>query len=246
VGRAQEAEALLRTIEAEVAREHAPLPEPGAPPAAKHSRSVASLLSAAIFPRMIVGAVTLVVINSLIYGFVTWLPTFFVNEGRSIAASFAYSLLITIGAPVGSGIGAFTADSWGRKRTIIGASILTIVFGAIYPFITNPVLLPAAGFTLMIPIYVQVTLLFAIYVPELFPTEVRLRASGICNTFGRGATIVTPFCVVALYRAYGVRGVLGLMIGLLIVQLFVVLRYGVEPKKRRLEELDAVAGNVSN
>jgi putative MFS transporter len=92
----------------------------------------------------------------------------------------------------------------------------------------------------MIPIYVQVTLLFAIYVPELFPTEVRMRASGICNTLGRGATIVTPFFVVALYRAYGVRGVLALMIGLLIVQIFVVQRFGVEPKKRRLEELDAV------
>jgi hypothetical protein len=33
---------------------------------------------------------------------------------------------------------------------------------------------------------VLVALLFAIYVPELFPTEVRLRASGICNTLGRG------------------------------------------------------------
>ena len=44
----------------------------------------------------------------------------------------------------------------------------------------------------MIPIYPLVTVCFAVYIPELFPTEVRLRASGICNTFGRGATIVTP------------------------------------------------------
>ena len=56
----------------------------------------------------------------------------------------------------------------------------------------------------MIPIYVLVAVLFAIYIPELFPTEIRMRASGICNTFGRGATIVTPFVVIALFKVYGV------------------------------------------
>jgi putative MFS transporter len=95
------------------------------------------------------------------------------------------------------------------------------------------------GFVLMIPIYMLVTVLFAVYIPELFPTEVRMRASGICNTFGRGATILTPFVVVALFRSYQVGGVLAFLIALLIVQIIVVARFGVEPKKRRLEELDA-------
>jgi hypothetical protein len=42
---------------------------------------------------------------------------------------------------------------------------------------------------------------------------------------------------VALYRSYGVGGVLSLMIGLLVVQIFVVLFFGLEPKKRSLEEI---------
>jgi len=67
-----------------------------------------------------------------------------------------------------------------------------------------------------------------------------MRAAGICNTFGRGATIITPFLVVALLKAYGIGGVLSLMVGLLIVQIVVVFFFGVEPRKRRLEELDAV------
>jgi putative MFS transporter len=188
---------------------------------------------------MIVGAVTLIVANTLIYGFVTWLPTFFVQGGRSIARSFAYSFLILVGAPVGSAVGALTADSWGRKQTIIGASLATILLGGIYPFISSPILLLIAGFLLVIPIYVQVTLLFAIYIPELFPTDVRMRAAGICNTFGRGATIITPFIVVALFRSSGIGGVLSLMIGLLIVQIVVVFFFGVEPKKLRLEEIEA-------
>ena len=179
--------------------------------------------------------------NTLIYGFVTWLPTFFVTQGRSIASSFLYSFIISAGAPVGSAIGTLTADSWGRKPVIIGASVMTIAVGGIYPFIAKPMLLLAAGFALVVSIYIQVTLLFAIYVPELFPTDVRMRAAGICNTAGRAATMITPFFVVALLRSYGIAGVLGMIIGLLVVQIIVVLLFGVEPRKRSLEEMDSEA-----
>jgi putative MFS transporter len=208
----------------------------------KHSRDFSSLASPAILPRMILGSVSLIVINSLLYGFVTWLPTFFVLQGLSIARSFTYSLVMAVGAPIGSAIGALTADSWGRKPTIIGASLLTIAIGSFYPFITSPLILMAVGFALIVPIYVLVALLFAVYIPELFPTEIRLRASGICNTFGRGAIIFTSYIVVALYRSRGVGGVLVYMIGLLVVEILVVLTLGVEPKKRRLEEIETETG----
>jgi putative MFS transporter len=239
VGRTEEAEALLRAIEHEVSLHHGPLPDPDHSPPAMHSRGLGSLVDRVLLPRMIVGATTLIVVNTLIFGFVTWLPTFFVQEGRSIASSLSSSLIISLGAPLGTALGAFTADSWGRKPTIIGASLLTIVIGSVYPFVKDPAQLMMVGFLLMIPIYVLVAVLFAVYIPELFPTEVRMRASGICNTFGRGATILTPFIVVALFRAYEVQGVLGFLIGLLVVQIVVVVRFGVEPKKRRLEEIDS-------
>jgi len=121
----------------------------------------------------------------------------------------------------------------------VGASLITILIGSFYPFIANPALLMVVGFSLIVPIYVLVALLFAIYIPELFPTEVRLRASGICNTFGRGAIIFMPFVVVALFKSHGIAGVLAFMIALLIVQIAVVLMLGVEPKKRRLEEIES-------
>ena len=237
VGRTEESDAILRAVELETSLHHTPPPPAAAPPVA-HSRGLSSLLSPVLLPRMIVGATTLIVVNTLVFGFVTWLPTFFVQQGRSIVSSLGYSLVISLGAPLGSALGALTADSWGRKPSIIGASVLSIAIGAVYPFIKAPTTLQVVGFLLMIPIYVLVTLLFAVYIPELFPTEVRMRASGICNTFGRGATILTPFIVVSLFRSYGVGGVVGFLIGLLFVQIFVVLLFGVEPRKRRLEEID--------
>jgi putative MFS transporter len=239
VGRFDEAETLMRKIEAEAqAVSGKPLPEPAPPAAAAPSRSLSSLWAPPLLPRMLVGCVALVVINTLLYGFMTWLPTFFVKQGLTVATSFQYSMLMSIGAPVGSAIGALTADRWGRKPTIVISSLAAIVFGFIYPFVSDPVLLPVVGFALTVPIYVLVALLFAIYIPELFPTEVRLRASGICNTVGRGATIATPFLVVSLFTDFGIRGVLTLMIGLLIALIAVVLLFGVESGKRSLEQME--------
>lgn len=238
VGRAEQAEILLQSIEREVSEKHGPLPSPQPPAPVSHSWTFESLFHGTLLPRMIVGITTLIVMNTLIFGFVTWLPSFFVQEGLGIARSFNYSLVMSLGAPIGSAIGAFTADFWGRRPTIIAASSISIVLGGIYPFIKAPNELMLVGFLLMISIYILVSLLFAIYVPELFPTEVRLRAAGICNTFGRGATIVTPFVAVALFHAYGMGGVLRLMLVLLVLQIVVVLLFGVEPKMRRLEELE--------
>jgi putative MFS transporter len=236
VGRKEEAEALMQTIELE-ASQGQPLPAPALAPAVAPSSSISTLFTQPLLSRMIVGSICLITINTLLYGFVTWLPVFFIKQGLSVATSFSYALLMALGAPVGSAIGALTADRWGRKPTIIGSSLITVALGIIYPMISDPILLPAVGFLLTIPIYVLVALLFGIYIPELFPTEVRLRASGIVNTLGRGATIVTPFLVVMLFEARGVAGVMSLMIGLLIVQIIAVAGFGIETRHRRLEEL---------
>jgi putative MFS transporter len=235
-GRTQEAEALLEAIEKEAAMS-GPLPPP-APPVALPPFSLGSLFSRQLFPSMVVGSVSLIMINTLIFGFVQWLPTFFVQQGMSITRSFGYTLVIVTGSPIGAALGAFCADFFGRKRSLIGAGILTIVFGTIYPLVQDPVLLLTVGFFLIIAIYVQVAILFGVYTPELFPTEVRLRGNGICNTLGRGATIVSPFIVLSLFASYGVAGVLALMLGLVAVSMAVVAILGIEPAKRPLEDLE--------
>ena len=238
-GRDDEAEALLQTIEKEAATA-GPLPLPGT---SKPVRDLgfASLFTRAFLPRIIVGSVVLISINTLIAGFVLWLPTFFVQQGLTIARSLAYTSVFAIASLVGCAIGAYTADAFGRKRSIIGASLLTIVFGIIYPQVHDPVYLLSVGFLLIVSIYIQTAMLFGVYSTELFPTEVRLRGNGFCNTLGRAATIVSPFATAYLFGLYGVAGVIGMLIGLLILQIIVVGTMGVEPAKRGLEDVDAEA-----
>jgi MFS transporter, putative metabolite:H+ symporter len=234
-GRTEEAEALMQTIEREVAAV-ALLPPPGVVPSPPNL-GLRDLFSARLLPSMAVGSVVLITINALIFGFVNWLPTFFVQQGLGVTRSLAYTLVIVSGSLVGCAIGALAADRLGRRKTIIGASLWTIVLGGIYPFATEPETVLGTGFLLIVGIYVLTAMLYGVYTSELFPTEVRLRANGICNMFGRGATIVTPLIVVALFSAYGVGGVLCFMIGLLVIQIVVVWAWGIEPALRGLETL---------
>lgn len=233
-GRTAEAEALVSQIEQECGAASLP-PLPPAAPAKSFAAS--ELFGPVLLPRMILGSIVLIVINTLIFGFVTWLPTFFVQQGMTLTKSFTYTLIMSLAAPVGCAIGASLADRIGRRMTIVGGSIFTIVFGLIYPMMSAPVAFVGVGFCLLLSIYVQVALLYGVYTPELFPTEIRLRANGICNMLGRGATIVSPFIVVSLFKSYGISGVTSLMIGLLIIQIIAVLALGIEPAKRGLEEL---------
>lgn len=235
-GRLEEAETLMLAIEQEASEgRNLPQPAPAKPAAAV---ALSTLLGPKLLPSMVVGSVALITVNTLIFGFVTWLPQFFVQQGLTITRSFAYTLVIVLGSPIGCALGAVCADYFGRRPSIIGSSLLVILFGAVYPFVHEPAVLLAVGFLLIVSIYVQVAILFGVYTPELFPTEVRLRANGICNTIGRAATIVSPMIVVALFQGYGVGGVLALMIGLLVVQIVVVWAWGIEPARRRLEEIE--------
>jgi MFS transporter, putative metabolite:H+ symporter len=235
-GQTAEAEALMQEIERE-ASGGKPLPPP-APAAPVVEYTFASLFSPVLLPRLVVGCVVLVAVNTLIFGFVNWLPTFFGQQGISITKSLTYTMVLASGSLVGCAIGAWSADRFGRKPTIIGASLLSIVAGWAYPYMVAPEMLLSVGFALIVGIYILTAVLYGVYTTELFPTEVRLRANGLCNMLGRGATVVSPFIVLSLFKSYGVQGVLALMIGLLILQILVVAIWGIETSKRGLETLD--------
>jgi putative MFS transporter len=182
----------------------------------------------------------LITINTLIFGFVIFLPQFFLRQGLTIANSLAYTLVLSAGSLVGCALGAYLSDAIGRRWSIIGASIVTIVSGYIYARFdasADPAIVLSVGFVLIVAIYVQTAILFGVYTPELFPTEIRLRANGICNTLGRGATVVSPFIVGALMASYKLPGVVWLMIALVVIQIVVVWTWGVEPRNRGLEDV---------
>jgi MFS transporter, putative metabolite:H+ symporter len=239
-GRAQEAEALMQAIETE-ASGGKPLPPVVIPPAVKPVAAI-DMIKPPLLQRMIVGSWVLITINTLIFGFVIFLPQFFLRQGLTITNSLAYTLVLSAGSLVGCALGAYLSDAIGRRASIIGASIVTIASGYIYARFdatADPAIVLSVGFILVVAIYIQTAILYGVYTPELFPTEIRLRANGICNFFGRGATVVSPFIVGALMASYKLPGVVWLMIALVVVQILVVWAWGVEPRNRGLEDVSA-------
>jgi putative MFS transporter len=239
-GRTAEAEALMQTIEKEVAATAGSLPAP-AITAPTPQLTAASIFKPPILQRLLVGCWLLITINTLIFGFVIFLPQFFLRQGLTITNSLGYTVVLAAASLVGCACGAYLSDTIGRRWSIILGSVLTIVFGWTYARFnagSDPFIVLSVGAVLIVAIYIQTALLFGVYTPELFPTEIRLRANGICNTLGRGATVVSPFLVGFLMVNYGLPGVLWLMIGLVVVQIIAVYFWGVEPAKRSLEGLD--------
>jgi putative MFS transporter len=93
------------------------------------------------------------------------------------------------------------------------------------------------GFLMFTLIYFMVSVIVAGYIPELFPTAVRMRGYGITSTVGRLTTIFVPFGVVALFDAGGVAAVaLGISVAL-VVQAVLAAAYKVETNGRSLEAI---------
>lgn len=236
-GRLQEAEAAMAAIERRVAPDgNLPPPAPSMPVVPSHG-SVKALFAPGMLSRTLIGSIVLIVMNTAVYGFIAFMPTFMVKQGMNIVTSLNYTTLMMFGGPVGALIGLLLADRIGRKACIVWFSVLSVVVGAIYPQTTDPMLVTLTGFLLVTAVYVLVAITFALYVPELFPTDIRMRGAGFCNTAGRMMTILTPQIIVPLFATGGVNAVIGMVSGLLILQAVVVGFFGIETRRKPLEAL---------
>src|SRR6201982_1548536 len=237
MGRHAEADAIVSSFEQEAGFDFA-----SRSPAASETIAApphVDLFRPPLLSSLIVGCVSLMVINTLIYGFVIWLPTFFVGQGNSIARSTGFALLMALGGPIGAALGAFAADYLGRKRTILVVSCLAIILSVAFVFSSTSPVVAVIGFFLTVPIYILMAVLFAVYVPELFPTALRLRGVGILHSVGRSASIIVPLLVVPLFANFGIPGVLTATSSALLAMCVVVGALGTETRMQKLSVVAA-------
>ena len=200
---------------------------------------ISSLFRGHLRARTITGLVINVVNNLITHGFITWMPTFFIAEGLTVTRSLAFTTVMTMGAPLGALVGFLLAETLGRKRGVVLFSFIALVLGLVYPFAASPFAVMGLGFCLVTSIFTTGTLSIASYVPELFPTEIRMRGVGLCSTVGRLANVGIPFLIAFLYTQAGIVAVTGLISAGLLVQGLVVLFLGVETKGLSLEAVNA-------
>ena len=240
-GRIAEAEAIVARAEGESPRVDELVPRPSAAVAETHY-TLRDLFGPTLLRRTIVATVVTVCLLTFNFAFVSWVPTFLVKQGHGVANSLGLSALIFAGGPLGSLIGLLLAERVGRRWGLIWFSVLGILISAAYVSVTDTTLIAGFGFCVTLVIYVLSSLSIACYVPELFPTEVRLRGSGIANAAGRAVNIVVPYVIAASYEGFGLYGVFWMIALVLVAQIVVLVTMGIETKQRSLEELGAGLG----
>lgn len=189
--------------------------------------------------RTLVASMVLISMNISLYTITVWIPTIFVNSGIEVTKSIFMTAIIMIGAPVGIFIAAMIIDRFPRR--LFGSSLLIIIalLGYIYSLQTEEWAILSYGLVMIFFLYMYVCFASAVYVPELWPTHLRLRGSGFVNAVGRIVAVFTPYGVAILLTHYGsimVFIVLGVM--LLICALFLFC-FGIETRNISLEEISS-------
>ncbi|MEO6958526.1 MAG: MFS transporter, partial [Burkholderiaceae bacterium] len=199
--------------------------------------TLGSLFKPPLLRKTFVAICVQVAINVVIYGFIVWVPVFLIKQGMALGSSLGYTTLMALGGPAGALLGVWLADKVGRKNGLIAVSLIAAVIGWLYSHSASIELATSLGFVLFTLTYLMVALGVATYVPELFPTENRMRGNGVANVAGRVAGIVAPQAIVAMYAFGGIKDVLLIIIGTLLVLVVVLAAFGVETNQLSLEAI---------
>lgn len=187
--------------------------------------------------KMVVGISIMITIQVCLYGLVSWLPSFFVQQGLGIVKSLQWNMIMSFGGPVGGLIALALVDRVGRKPLLVCAALCAALLAGIYVTLAEETALIAVGFLLISSIYTIVVVGQAIYVSELFPTRLRMRGTGTCSAIARLFATMIPFAIPALFALGGIKLVIGIVGAVLLVFSLIILFLGQETRKQSLETI---------
>ena len=200
------------------------------------------LSSKKMLPRTIVAG-TIQFCNFVVsYTIITWTPTIFIGRGLELQYSTALTTLILIGIPTGIALLSLLVDKFGRKPQLIIGILGSGIIGYLWTLIPIDQVIPIVvlGFVLAAWTNYWGLIASSVYLPEPFPTQIRVRGAGIGNAIGRVGAVLSPFWIAALLdSSLGATGVY-LVNGLVcVVGAVIVAIFAVETRGRSLEEVSA-------
>ena len=247
-GRYEEAEKIMSEIEKRVeAQTNTKLPEITI--AAEESKKekalpYSALLHGVLLKRVILGSFVLIAMNVVQYTLINWLPTIFMTQGINLKDSIVLNTMSMFGAPFGIFIAMLIMDKIPRKVMGVGLLILIAILGYIYSLQSSMTMISIFGFFLITFVYMYVCYASAVYVPEIWPTEAKLRGSGLANAVGRISGILAPYAVAVLLDNYGVTGVFVLLGSVSVIVAVVIAVIGIVTKGVSIESINSEAVKV--
>jgi putative MFS transporter len=241
-GRLDEADAVTRQIEAQVAAE-GPRSTAHLNAGASYSPDSTAFLNAgtthdtsevrfarAFQPPYTTRTLMLMVFNAAqtigYYGFASWVPTLLIARGITTTTSLGYSFAIALAAPVGPLLTARFADAMDRKWQIVCSAAAIAVFGLLFSQTSGLALIIVGVLLTCSNNWMSVA--FHAYQAELYPTAIRAQAVGFVYSWSRFSAIFTSLIIGFLLGRFGATGVFVFIAGAMAVA------GGVEWARRRV------------
>jgi|GEM_PF-124183 len=236
-GRTAEAEAVMARFGARLVRED-PTPRSGEEPGRYLQ----------LFSRPLGGLTTAVVLFGLGWGlvnsgFLLWLPTNLRQLGLETgAAERLLAGAAIIGFPAVFVV-ALLYGFWSSRRTMIGVVLLTsatlFAFALLGRRVADHPLVLQALIVLLLVGTNSVLAVLTPYSSEVYPTRVRARGTGLAGACARGGGLLGVGVVVIGLAPPSLTGAAALGAVPTALAALAVARYGVETRRRRLEEITA-------
>ncbi|WP_409308042.1 MFS transporter [Pectobacterium sp. B1J-3] len=195
------------------------------------------LFKGSMLQRTLVAITVLIAMNISLYTITVWIPTIFVNSGIEVTHSIFMTAVIMLGAPAGIFVTTLIIDKLPRKWFGSCLLIIIAILGYIYSLQQTDTAIILYGLVMIFFLYMYVCFASAVYIPELWPTHMRLRGSGLVNAIGRIIAVFTPYGVAALLTHYGSVMVFIILGTLLVTCSVIILFFGVETRMVSLEEI---------
>ncbi|WP_233830554.1 MFS transporter [Paraburkholderia sp. ZP32-5] len=174
------------------------------------------------------------------YGFIAWVPTLLLHRGQSIVHSLTYSAVMAMGAPIGMLLPIFFVDRLGRRTVVASASFLAAAVGIGYALALDAPawVLVSTGFLEVMFIQITANTVLAVYLPELFPTDIRGTGFGASTAVGRVSAAIMPYFVLFVLNGFGSFAVFVMLACVLLSLCLLVLAVGPETRRKTLEDVE--------
>jgi MFS transporter, putative metabolite:H+ symporter len=242
-GRYREADAILRTMEAQNFKHPLPEPHPRPQRGATPTR-FKELFGGIYLQRTIMLWALWATCFFVAYGFSIWLPTLYVTIGHlPVSGALWLSVMTWVINIITMYSMALVLDTVGRKPFLI-AGFLIIALGGFFGAVAVT-WFHATGWTILfaVNIFLSIgtsltTVLAVTYTAELYPTRMRGLGVSSASSMNRLASVAAPSVVGALLAAkLGIESVFALFGVVGLIGAIVIAAMGIETKRRSLEEL---------
>ena len=237
VGRAEEADAIVREFESEASRQGPlGLSREDATEAVPTGRWTA-LFHREYRRRAIVLCVFHLFQTVGYYGFGTLVPLVLAAKGFTVIHSLTYTTLVLLGYPIGSALSVPVVERMDRRWLIVTGAVLMAGFGLALGQAASASSIVAFGFG-----YTVVSNLFSnafhVFQAEIFPTSVRATASSTAYALSRLSSAAMPFVLLPLLHQ---RGATTMFAAVALAMLIVIVDIGLFAPSTTGRTLEAVA-----